>query len=145
MARKNSNNLRVSYIGEEALFRTHQARNPILAARHPTWKGSNGMNTRPRYLDKYELRELLGRGGMAEVWKAYDSQLQRFVAVKLLHTDQQNDPGFLNRFVREAQVIASLKHSNIVQVYDFQTANVLDGTSPIPYMVMEYIEGQTLA
>ena len=63
------------------------------------------MSTTPQKLDKYELRELLGRGGMAEVWRALDTQLQRYVAIKILHTDLQNDPTFLTRFEREAQVI----------------------------------------
>lgn len=103
------------------------------------------MSTHLRYLDKYELRELLGRGGMAEVWKAYDTQLQRYVAIKLLHTDLQSDPDFLNRFVREARVIASLRHPNIVQVYDFKTTTSFETVKPIAYMVMEYIDGPTLA
>jgi serine/threonine protein kinase len=103
------------------------------------------MNVHPRHLDKYELRELLGRGGMAEVWKAYDSQLQRYVAIKLLHMDLQNDPDFLTRFVREARVIASLHHPNIVQVYDFQTTTSPENAQPVAYMVMEFIDGLTLA
>ena len=64
------------------------------------------MSTNVRYIDKYELKERLGRGGMAEVWKAYDAQLQRYVALKILHADLQADPEFLARFVREARVIA---------------------------------------
>jgi eukaryotic-like serine/threonine-protein kinase len=103
------------------------------------------MGTQRRYLDKYELEELLGRGGMAEVWKAYQPQLQRYVAIKLLHTDLQNDPDFLHRFLREARLIATLHHPNIVQVYDFQTTTLPDNPTPIAYMVMKYIEGQTLA
>src|SRR5947209_7389545 len=102
-----------------------------------------GMNQ--QRIDKYELRERLGRGGMAEVWKAYDTQLQRYVAIKILHADLQNDPDFMTRFVREARLIASLHHPNIVQIYDFQTSKSADQHSPIAYMVMEYIEGQTLA
>lgn len=103
------------------------------------------MSTHPHHLDKYELMELLGRGGMAEVWKAYHPQLQRYVAIKLLHADLQNDPDFLHRFVREARLIAALHHPNIVQVYDFQTTTLPDNSNPIAYMVMKYIEGQTLA
>jgi eukaryotic-like serine/threonine-protein kinase len=112
---------------------------------HLVGKEEKKMNMHLRYLNKYELRELLGRGGMAEVWKAYDQQLQRCVAIKMLHTDLQTDPDFLNRFVREARAIASLHHPNIVQVYDFQTAILPESVNPIAYMVMEYIEGQTLA
>src|SRR6266566_544974 len=103
------------------------------------------MTTHPQHLGKYELHERLGRGGMAEVWKAFDTQLHRYVAVKLMHADLQQDPEFLTRFTREARAIASLHHPNIVQVYDFQTANTPETNSPVAYMVMNYVEGQTLA
>ena len=98
-----------------------------------------------RHLGKYELRERLGHGGMAEVWKAYDTQLQRYVAIKLLHPNLQADPTFVSRFQREAQVIASLRHPNIVQIHDFQVSQPPESDTPTPYMVMAYIEGQTLA
>src|SRR5438874_4621116 len=101
------------------------------------------MSSGQRRLGKYELKERLGRGGMAEVWKALDTQLQRYVAIKLLHTDLRADPNFMTRFVREAQAIASLRHPNIVQIHDFQAStDELDNTA---YMVMNYIEGPTLA
>ncbi len=99
-------------------------------------------------LGKYELRERLGQGGMAEVWKAYDQRLQRFVAIKFLHTILQADPTFLSRFVREARAVASLRHPNIVQVYDFETSASGTGVGkdqPLAYMVMDYVEGKTLA
>jgi len=84
---------------------------------------------------------------MAEVWKAYDTQLRRAVAIKILHADLQNDPQFLARFEREAQAIASLHHPHIVQIYDFhvsrQPESAQDGLTC--YMVMTYVEGQTLA
>ncbi len=99
----------------------------------------------PRRLGKYELHECLGRGGMAEVWKAWDTQLQRYVAIKILHANLQSDPGFLTRFFREAQAVASLRHPNIVQIYDFQISRALEPEGTIAYMVMEYIEGPTLA
>lgn len=98
-----------------------------------------------RQLGKYELRERLGHGGMAEVWKAFDTQLQRYVAIKLLHPNLQADPTFVTRFQREAQVIASLRHPNIVQIHDFQVAQPSDPNNPVAYMVMAYVEGQTLA
>jgi serine/threonine protein kinase len=82
---------------------------------------------------------------MAEVWKALDTQLQRYVAIKLLHTNLQADANFVARFQREAQVIASLHHPNIVQIHDFQVEQSSPDDSPIFYMVMAYIEGQTLA
>ncbi len=102
------------------------------------------MSAEPRRLGKYELLQRLGRGGMAEVWKAFDPQLRRFVAIKFLHADLRADPDFTGRFLREAQAIASLRHPNIVHIYDFQIAP-LDANYSMPYMVMDYIEGQTLA
>jgi serine/threonine protein kinase len=106
---------------------------------------STGPQSGPHRIGKYEFRELLGRGGMAEVWKAYDPQLERYVAIKLLHANLQSDPEFLTRFSREARVIASLHHPNIVQVHDFQIAQPPETNGPLPYMVMDYVEGQTLA
>lgn len=110
------------------------------------------MSIIPQRLDKYELVEYLGHGGAAEVWKARDTQLQRFVAIKMLHPNLRDDPTFLERFQREAQFIASLHHPNIVQIHDFQVLQPygadqsgLPHTSPIAYMVMDYIEGSTLA
>jgi len=108
-------------------------------------RGDSGMSTSPRRLGKYELQQRLGWGGMAEVWKAFDSQLQRYVAIKLLHMNLQADPDFVMRFQREAQLIASLHHPNIVQIHDFQIAGPPETDSPIAYMVMDYIEGPTLA
>ncbi|MDQ6660070.1 MAG: serine/threonine-protein kinase, partial [Chloroflexota bacterium] len=88
-------------------------------------------------------------GGMAEVWKAFDTQLQRYVAIKLLHANLQADPDFVSRFTREAQMIAALRHPNIMQIYDFHISEAHNaGTSEsdtIAYMVMEYIKGSTLA
>jgi serine/threonine protein kinase len=103
------------------------------------------MSIGPRSLDKYELRQRLGRGGMAEVWKALDTQLQRYVAIKILHADLQQDPSFTARFEREAQLIASLHHPNIVQVYDFRIAHPPEVEEVMAYMVMDYVEGTTLA
>jgi serine/threonine protein kinase len=95
-------------------------------------------------LGKYELRERLGQGGMAEVWKAFDARLQRFVAIKFLHSMLRSDPTFISRFLLEAQAVASLHHPNIVQIYDFETPAPGDDNA-LAYMVMDYIEGQTLA
>jgi serine/threonine protein kinase len=107
------------------------------------------MSTTPKRLGKYELVERLGHGGVAEVWKAFDTQLQRFVAIKLLHPDLRDDPNFIQRFKREAQLIASLHHPNIVQIHDFQiyqpTEEEQEEDAAIAYMVMDYVEGQTLA
>jgi len=103
------------------------------------------MSTSPRRLGKYELQQRLGQGSMAEVWKALDTQLQRYVAIKLLHANLQVDPNFLTRFQREAQLIASLHHPNIVKIHDFQVTAAAETGEPIAYMVMDYVEGQTLA
>lgn len=103
------------------------------------------MSTNPRQLGKYELRERLGSGGMAEVWKGFDTQLHRYVAIKILHPNLQSDPEFMTRFIREARAIASLHHSNIVQIYDFETINPTASSNSLAYMVMDYVEGETLA
>jgi serine/threonine protein kinase len=99
----------------------------------------------PQRLGKYELREKLGYGGVADVWKAFDTELHRYVAIKLLHADLRTDPEFITRFSREARFIAALHHPNIVQIYDFQTVQSLETHVPIAYMVMDYVEGETLA
>jgi predicted Ser/Thr protein kinase len=89
-------------------------------------------------IGKYRVIEHLGRGGMAEVYKAYQPNLDRYVALKLMHAFLAADQDFIQRFEREAKNVAALRHPNIVQVYDFDVHN---GT---PFMVMEYIEGGTL-
>ncbi|NDJ51503.1 MAG: protein kinase [Chloroflexi bacterium] len=93
-----------------------------------------------RTLGKYELRERIGRGGMAEVYKAYHPTLDRYVALKILHPFLSEDPEFRDRFGREARNIAQLRHPNIVQVYDFDE----EANRELFYMVMEYIDGPTL-
>jgi serine/threonine protein kinase len=97
-----------------------------------------------RRLGKYELQKRLGHGGMGEVWKARDTHLQRNVAIKVLHEDWQVDQEFVTRFTREAQFIASLHHPNIVQIHDFQIAYPPDVAFTTAYMVMDFVEGQTL-
>jgi serine/threonine protein kinase len=94
-------------------------------------------------LGRYELLERLGEGGMGEVWKAHDTQLQRAVAIKLLRSDLSGDPDFGASFLREARLVAALHHPNIVQIHDFQLAD--RGAQGRAYMVMDYIEGGTLA
>ena len=90
-------------------------------------------------LGSYEVLELLGRGGMAEVYKGRHPRLDRTVAIKILPPRLAADPDFRQRFEREARAIAALRHPNIVQVFDFGD---VEGTY---YMVMEYIEGIDLA
>src|SRR5215470_2065154 len=103
------------------------------------------MRTNSKRLGKYELQEHLGRGSIGEVWKAFDPQLQHYIAIKLLHGDLQKDPGFITRLQREAQVIVSLHHANIVKIYDLPISQLPEAESPTAYMVMDYVEGQTLA
>ncbi|GLV53768.1 hypothetical protein KDH_06190 [Dictyobacter sp. S3.2.2.5] len=102
------------------------------------------MNQKSGYLGKYELLVRLGHGGMAEVWKAWDPQLARYVAIKIMHSDLYSASDFILRFVREGQAIASLRHPNIVQVHDLHVSES-DVTGYQTYMVMNYIEGPTLA
>jgi eukaryotic-like serine/threonine-protein kinase len=89
-------------------------------------------------IGKYRLIEKIGRGAMAEVYKAHHPILDRYVAIKILHSFLSEKTDILNRFQREAKHIASLSHPNIVQVYDFDSFGVLY------YMVMELIDGATL-
>jgi len=91
-----------------------------------------------RTLGKYQLQARLGRGGMAEVYRAHQPGLERLVALKVLHPHIADDPDFIARFRREAQAVAQLRHPHIVQVFDF------DAEGDLHYMVMEYVEGPTL-
>ncbi|WP_329554072.1 protein kinase domain-containing protein [Streptomyces sp. NBC_00696] len=91
---------------------------------------------------RYQLRDLLGEGGMASVHLAYDSVLDRQVAIKTLHTELGREQAFRERFRREAQAVAKLTHTNIVSVFD-TGEDALDGTT-MPYIVMEYVEGRPL-
>jgi len=96
---------------------------------------------------RYELGELLGRGGMADVHRGTDTLLGRTVAVKLLRADLARDPQFQARFKREAHAVASLNHPSIVAIYDTGEYTVDGGhgeTVRVPYIVMEYVSGRTL-
>ena len=104
------------------------------------------MSTNPSRLGKYELRKLLGRGSTGEVWKGFDLQSRSDVAVKLLHPDLlQTDPNFMTTFMKEWQSISSLHHPNIVQVHEVNISRPSTSSGTTPYIVMDYIEGQTLA
>ncbi|MEV5432910.1 protein kinase [Streptomyces sp. NPDC052701] len=91
---------------------------------------------------RYQLRDLLGQGGMASVHLAYDSVLDRQVAIKTLHTELGREQAFRERFRREAQAVAKLTHTNIVSVFDTGEDEVNGMT--MPYIVMEYVEGRPL-
>ncbi|MBQ2995272.1 MAG: Stk1 family PASTA domain-containing Ser/Thr kinase [Peptococcaceae bacterium] len=87
---------------------------------------------------RYELIQKIGTGGMAVVYQAYDTALDRQVAVKVLRDEYIDNPDFIRQFQREAKAVAKLSHQNIVNIYDFGTS---DGWM---YLVMEYVEGCTL-
>jgi serine/threonine protein kinase len=93
----------------------------------------------PEKIGRYEVKEELGRGGMATVYRAYDPRFEREVAVKVLPREMLHDPQFRVRFEREAKTIAMLEHSAIVPVYDFGEE---DGQ---PYFVMRYMSGGSLS
>src|SRR5262252_1447209 len=105
--------------GGEALFPATMTRNIMLDA------GDK--------LGPYEILSPLGEGGMGQVWKARDSRLNRFVAIKVSHKP------FSERFQREAQAIAALNHPNICTLYDVETSPGVPG-----YLVMEYVEGKPI-
>jgi serine/threonine-protein kinase len=107
---------------------------------------AEGSGAAHRIGGRYELGELLGRGGMAEVRKGTDVRLGRTVAVKRLRTDLASDQTFQARFRREAQSAASLNHPAIGSVYDTGEEVAEEGGHPVaqPYIVMEYVAGRTL-
>ena len=92
-----------------------------------------------RRVGPYEVTSQLGEGGMGVVYRGRDSRLQRDVALKVLPDQLANDPDRLSRFEREAQLLASLNHSNIAQIYGLEQ---VEGATCI---VMELVEGETLA
>ena len=89
-------------------------------------------------LGRYELRGLLGAGGMGRVYRAFDPRLGREVAIKALADDIRDDPTSLRRFEREARALANLNHANVATIYGLE---LLDGQ---PYLVLELVEGETL-
>lgn len=104
------------------------------------------MSTFTQLGDRYDVGQVIGRGGMAEVYAGTDRRLNRRVAIKVLRPDLARDPMFQERFRREAQSAAGLNHPNIVAIYD--TGEDLIGEDAnqvsIPYIVMEYVDGVTL-
>ena len=96
----------------------------------PDWIG--------QFIGRYVILEKLGEGGMAAVFKAHDTRLDRDVAIKIIRTDTLDTKEFLARFEREAKALAKLQHPNIVNVIDY------GDHQGVPYLVMEYISGGTL-
>ena len=99
------------------------------------------MTTDQLFADRYRLQRRLGVGGMATVHLAFDTRLERYVAVKLLAEHLAEDPSFVSRFRREALAAARLVHPNIVQVFDFGT----DASSGRQFIVMEFVDGNSCA
>jgi hypothetical protein len=97
----------------------------------PSWIGKTLSN-------RYQIQEILGQGGMSAVYKALDPNLQRVVAIKMIHPHLSEDPKFISRFEEEARSVAQLRHPNITQVFDFNH----DGD--VYYMVQEFLPGETL-
>lgn len=88
--------------------------------------------------DRYRIDDLIGQGGMSAVYKAYDPNLKRVVAIKVIHPHLADDPKFVLRFEDEAAAVAQLHHPNIVQVHDF------NNDQDLYYMVQEFVPGETL-
>jgi tRNA A-37 threonylcarbamoyl transferase component Bud32 len=95
-----------------------------------TWSGQT--------IGSYQIADEIGQGGMATVYRAYQTQLERWVAVKIMHTTETSDREFLARFRREARAIAALRHPNILTIYDYGEEH------GIAYIVMELVPGGTL-
>lgn len=93
----------------------------------------------PRELGAYRLVKLIGRGGMGEVWKAFDQHLERDVAIKLMRKELLANEDATRRFAREARAVARLNHPNIVQVYAF------GDEKGVNYFAMEMVEGETVS
>lgn len=115
--------------------------------RTPSHREERPANTQRVLSGRYELGELIGRGGMADVFRGVDTRLGRTVAVKLLRPDLARDPQFQARFKREAQAVAALNHPSIVAVFDTGDHAVPgdhDDSVRVPYIVMEFVSGKTI-
>src|SRR5437588_1735338 len=98
-----------------------------------------GMNQ--RRLGKYELQEPLGPGAVGEIWKAFNTQQRRYVTIKIIPVNAQTSDDFTPRFYREAQILAELRHPNIVSIQDFHMSQ----SGSEAYIIMDYVEGSSLA
>src|SRR4051812_17868513 len=96
-------------------------------------------------LGPYTLLSPIGAGGMGEVYKARDTRLDRTVAVKILSQDLAADPEFRERFDREARALSKLTHPHICTLHDVGEQGSADDDESIAYLVMEHLDGQTLA
>jgi tetratricopeptide (TPR) repeat protein/tRNA A-37 threonylcarbamoyl transferase component Bud32 len=107
-------------------------RGPYWFLESPTNPGELGR------LGRYHIQSQLGRGGMAEVYRAWDSSLERVVAIKILRPDLHSSPEMAKRFLREARALATLSHPHIVPIYDVGVVG------EVPYLVMQFLEGEPL-
>jgi tRNA A-37 threonylcarbamoyl transferase component Bud32 len=123
---------------KSATAQTKTASSPDTDTGTATTPRAFGQQYTDSHIGPYAVKELVGRGGMGEVYRGEHTALNRRVAIKLLSSTQTDNAEFRGRFEREARIVAALRHPNIVTVYDFGT---VEGIS---YMVMEYIDGQEL-
>ena len=103
------------------------------------------MSTVPQHIGKYELKQSLGRGSAGEVWKGHNPLLHQDVAIKLLYPDLQSDPNFMKQFVQQGHLLASLHYPNLVRIREVNISRPPEANETTAYVVMDYIEGQTLA
>ena len=103
------------------------------------------MSTVPQHIGKYELKQPLGRGSAGEVWKGHNPLLHQDVAIKLLYPDLQSDPNFMKQFVQQGHLLASLHYPNLVRIREVNISRPPEANETTAYVVMDYIEGQTLA
>ena len=99
------------------------------------------MSMNQRRLGKYELQEPLGPGAVGEIWKAFNTQQRRYVTIKIIPVNAQTSDDFTPRFYREAQILAELRHPNIVSIQDFHMSQ----SGSEAYIIMDYVEGSSLA
>src|SRR5438876_8914946 len=112
----------------------------ILTSQHPNrYNSPSGMPELPQSVDRFQVVRILGKGGMGTVYLARDERLERPVAVKVLHTEDLAADDHRARFLREARTAASVRHANVATVFE-----VGETTSGVPFIVMEYCEGETL-
>ncbi|MDM8528739.1 FHA domain-containing serine/threonine-protein kinase [Anaerolineales bacterium HSG24] len=124
-------------LGDSRIY-VEDANEEPTAIKHQATKSQVAPKFTERKLGKYELKELIGKGGMAQVYKAYQPGIDRTVAIKILHSHLTTTPDFVSRFQREAKTMGQLQHPHILRVIDFDTED------NVYYMVMEYVIGDTL-